>query len=59
MPRVPPAHKRPRLVAEVGPELAKRLQQESLRDLAVAYDVSHETIRKVTGRAWRERLASS
>jgi hypothetical protein len=47
------------LVAEVGPELAKRLQQESLRDLAVAYDVSHETIRKVTGRAWRERLASS
>ena len=27
-------------------------------DLAVAYDVSHETIRRAADRAWRERLAS-
>ena len=54
----PPAHKRPRLAAGTGTDVAERLRHESLRDLAVAYDVSHETIRKVADRAWRERLAS-
>ena len=52
------AHKRPRLAIDVGPEVAERLRHESLRDLAVAYDVSHETIRKVADRAWRVRLTS-
>ena len=55
---IPPSHKRPRLAADAGPELAERLRHESLRDLAAAYDVSHETIRRAADRAWRERLAS-
>ena len=55
---IPPSHKRPRLATDVGQELAERLRHESLRDLAVAYDVSHETIRKVAHRAWRDRLAA-
>ncbi len=54
----PPAHQRPRLAAGVGAGVGERLQHESLRDLAIAYDVSHETIRKVADRAWWGRLAS-
>jgi hypothetical protein len=46
------------LATDVGSEVAERLRNESLRDLAVAYDVSHETIRKVVDRAWREKPGS-
>ena len=44
-PQVPPAHKRPRLAATLGAELTDRVRYESLRGLALAYDVSHETVR--------------
>ena len=54
----PPAHKRPRLAASLDADLAERVQYESLRDLAVAYDVSHETIRGVLQRQHRRNLAA-
>jgi hypothetical protein len=37
----------PRIAPEHWPEVAERAKAASLRDLAVAYDVSHETIRKI------------
>ena len=53
----PPAHKRPRLAA-LDAELAERAQYESLRDLAVAHDVSHETIRGMLRRQHHHDLAT-
>jgi hypothetical protein len=43
--QVPPTHKRPRLAAALAAELAERGRHESLRDLALADDVSHEAVR--------------
>ncbi|MDP9375263.1 MAG: recombinase family protein [Chloroflexota bacterium] len=42
--------KGPRLSPECWPEIAARAEYESLRDLAVTYGVSHETIRGILGR---------
>jgi len=58
VPPVPPAHKRPRLTAALGGELAERVRHESLRDLAVAYDVSHETVRGTLQRQHEHDLAT-
>ena len=52
-----PARKRPRLAA-LDAELAERARYESLRDLAVAHDVSHETIRAALRRQHRHDLAA-
>lgn len=54
----PPAHKRPRLAAALDAELAERARYESLRDLAVAYGVGHETIRGALQRRHRRGLAA-
>ena len=54
----PPVHKRPRLALNVDAELAERARYESLRDLAVAYDVSHETVRAALRRRHRQDLAA-
>jgi hypothetical protein len=51
----PPAHKRPRLAA-LDAELAARARYESLRDLAVAHDVSHETVRAALARRHQRAL---
>jgi hypothetical protein len=49
---LPPARQqRPRLAPECWPEIAARAEQESLRALALAYGVSHETIRAIVRRA--------
>ena len=53
----PPVHKRPRLAPNVDAELAERAQYESLRDLAVAHDVSHETVRAALRRRHQHDLA--
>lgn len=45
----------PRLASTLWPIIAERAEHESLRDLAVAYGVSHETIRGVVRRV---RLAA-
>jgi hypothetical protein len=45
-----PKQKRPRLHPSRWPEIAERARYESLRDLAAAYSVSHETIRAILGR---------
>ena len=55
---IPPSHKRPRPAEPVGADVVERLRHESLRALAVAFDVSAETIRRAAERAWRELLAS-
>ncbi len=53
-----PAHQRPRLPAALGAELTERVRHESLRDLAVAYDVSHETVRGMLQRQHERNLAA-
>lgn len=45
-----PAQKRARLDAALWPRIANRARHESLRDLAIAYGVSYETIRTVVRR---------
>jgi hypothetical protein len=42
-----PPQRRPRLPRSVYPAIAERARYESLRDLAAAYGVRHETIRAV------------
>ena len=42
-----PRRRPQRLQAEVWPEVRRRTQTESLRHLAAAYGVSHETIRRI------------
>ncbi len=49
-PTVPP-QQRPRLQSALWPVIAARARHESLRDLAIAYDVSYETIRTIARRA--------
>ncbi len=51
--------KRPRLLPELWPEIAAHAEQESLRDLAIVYGVSHETIRAVARRAAERQQAES
>ena len=46
-----PAQKRPQITPVIWPEIVERARHESLRDLAIAYDVSYETIRTVVRRA--------
>ena len=46
---VPPS--RTRLAPALWQEIASRAEFESLRDLAIAYDVSHETIRSIIHKA--------
>jgi predicted DNA binding protein len=41
------------------PEIAERARYASLRDLAIEYGVSHETIRAVVRRATRARLIAA
>jgi hypothetical protein len=54
-----PKQKRPRIHPTDWPEIAQRARHESLRDLAAAYGVSHETIRAITGRvAAAQRLGA-
>jgi len=56
-----PQH-RPQLPPACWPEVAARARHESLRDLALAYGVSHETIRAVVKRvraAERAALSAS
>ncbi len=48
-PPIPP-QKRPRLDRRQHPIIADRARYESLRDLAIAYGVSYETIRTVVRR---------
>jgi len=45
-----PAQKRAHLDATLWPRIANRARHESLRDLAIAYSVSYETIRTVVRR---------
>ena len=47
---VPPPPHRPQLPSACWPEVAARARHESLRDLAFAYGVSHETIWAVVKR---------
>jgi hypothetical protein len=47
----PGRQRRPRLAPTCWPEIAGRAEHESLRELAVAYGVSHETIRAIVRRA--------
>jgi hypothetical protein len=54
----PPPHKRPRLASALDAERAERARYESLRDLAVAHDVSHEIIRAALRRRHRHDLAA-
>ena len=49
-PQPPPPQKRPQLPRTLWPEIAERARYESLRDLAMEYDVSHETIRTIVRR---------
>jgi hypothetical protein len=53
-----PIQKRPRLTQDLDAELVERARYESLRNLAIAYDVSHETIRAALGRQHRRALAA-
>ena len=53
----PPVHKRPRLAA-LDTQLAERARYESLRDLAVAHAVSHETVRAALRRRHRRDMAT-
>jgi hypothetical protein len=46
----PVRQQRPRLAPDCWPEIAARAEHESLRDLAVVYGVSHETVRAVVRR---------
>ena len=46
-----PSQKRPQLDPALWSEVAERARYESPRDLAIAYGVSHETIRTVVRRA--------
>ena len=46
-----PRQRRRRLAPALYPIIVERARHESLRDLAVAYGVSHETIRAVVRRA--------
>ncbi|HEY8597053.1 MAG TPA: hypothetical protein VIL85_01405 [Thermomicrobiales bacterium] len=48
--QAPPPQHRPHLPPACWPEVAARARHESLRDLALAYGVSHETIRAVVKR---------
>ena len=48
--RATPAQHRPRLDPALWPEIAARTRRESLRTLAAAYGVSHETIRAIASR---------
>jgi hypothetical protein len=48
--RYAPATRQPQLSPELWPEIAARARHESLRDLAAAYGVSHETIRAIVRR---------
>ena len=50
VPAPPPGQRRPRLALALYPVIAERARHESLRDLAVAYGVSHETIRAAVRR---------
>ncbi|HEU5329976.1 MAG TPA: helix-turn-helix domain-containing protein, partial [Thermomicrobiales bacterium] len=52
-PLSPAQQSRPRLAPACWPEIAARAENESLRDLAAAYGVSHETIQAVVRRATR------
>ena len=52
-----PGQQRPRLPRGRYATIAERAQHESLRDLALACGVSHETIRAIVHRADRARLA--
>ena len=45
-----PAQHRPRLDPARWPEIAERARHESLRAVAAAYGVSHETIRTIVRR---------
>lgn len=45
-----PQQRRRRLDRALWPEIAARAEHESLRDLAAAYGVSHETIRAIVKR---------
>ena len=45
-----PQQHRPRIDPALWPEIAERARHESLRALAAAYGVSHETIRSVLRR---------
>ncbi len=47
----PPPQKRPHLPRTLWPEIAERARSASLRDLAMEYGVSHETIRGIARRA--------
>src|SRR5437764_14587279 len=50
-----PKQQRPHIHPADWPTIAERARFESLRDLAVEYDVSHETIRAVVRRAAEQR----
>ena len=54
-----PLQCRPRLPRQCWPEIAERAQYESLRDLAVEYGVSHETIRAVVRQVTRAHHAAA
>ena len=49
-PEPPPRQKRPHLPRDLWPAIAERARHASLRDLAVEYGVSHETIRAIVRR---------
>jgi hypothetical protein len=54
-----PGQQRPRLHPSQWPEIAERARYESLRHLAVAYGVSHETIRAAVRWAAATRRAAT
>jgi hypothetical protein len=51
-----PRRQRPRVSPQLWPEIAERAGCESLRDLALAYGVSHETIRMIVRRVHEDYL---
>ncbi len=56
----PPAQHQPQIDPALWPEIAERARHESLRALAVAYGVSHETIRTIVRRlAGKEPAAAA
>ena len=56
-PTPPPLQRRPRLAPALHRVIAERARHESLRDLAVAFEVSHETIRTIVRRTGLGRVA--
>jgi hypothetical protein len=53
---LPPRQERSRLPRQLCPVIAERARYESLRDLAIEFAVSHETIRAIVRRTQQSEV---